>query len=162
MLKFLLIPLVAFAFIPLAFAQNTPLIDQYFSNLFYLFDDESISIFYPLTLMLLTLLFTSYALSHRTDVLSSIFSIGAVPLCIILSLMFISPASFDLTTNTFDVEIITDIDNNVFTDIKNHTATTQIITNEPQFRFIFSNLFSLFAIFNGLMSVLIITKFSKE
>lgn len=158
MLRYIIVFLSMFSFIPLAFAQETATIDNYFSNLNYLFGDStSINVFFPISLMLVAIIFTSYALTHQTDRLSSVFSIGAVPICIILSLMFISPASFDYTTNNITVEVISDPENNVFTDIKNSTTIIEVIPNDQQFRIIFSSFFLLFALFNGFLTILIMT-----
>ena len=158
MLKFLIIPLVLFSFMPLAFAQNTTAIDTYFSNLNYIFGDtNSVNVFFPISLILLVIVFTGYGLTHQTDRLSSVFTIGAVPVCIILSLMFIAPVSFDFTTNNITVNVISDPEDNVFTDIKNSTNTIQVIPDDQQFRLIFSSFFLLFAIFNGFLTILIMT-----
>lgn len=163
MLKYIVLSIILFSFTPLAFAQNTTLIDSYFDNLNYIFgSSNTVNVFYPVVLIGSTLLFTSYALRNRTDAIASIFSMGAVPLCIIISLMFISPIVFDYTIHTQAVEITTDIDNNVFTTVTNSTVSIPVITNDHQFRFIFSSFFSLFAIFNGLLTILIITLYSKQ
>lgn len=158
MLKLTLFSLVVLSLIPVAFAQSTEIIDEYFANLNYFFGSETtVNAFFPLALIMAVIMFTSYALHNRTDPLSSVFSIGAVPLCIILSLMFISPITFNSEISMTTVEVIVDIENNTFTDNLQTTYDIPIIPNDQQFRFIFSSFFSLFAIFNGLLSVLIIS-----
>ena len=158
MLRYGLVFLFAFSLIPFVYAQETATIDSYFSNLNYLFGEtESINIFFPISLMLLVIIFTSYSLTHQTDRLSSVFSIGAVPICIILSLMFISPVSFDYTTSTLSVEIISDSNNNVTSSVLNSTQTIPIIPNDQQFRYIYSSFFLVFALFNGFLTILIMT-----
>lgn len=140
------------------FAQETATIDAYLTNLDYLFDKtDTVNFIFPLVLMISAVGFTTYALKNKEEQLYSIFSIGAFVVCVVLSLMFISPVVFDLSINVTDVNVIIDPSDEVFTETSKTTYDIPIIPNDRDFRFIFSLFFSLFALFNALISILIIT-----
>ena len=126
---------------------------------------KSISVFFPFFFIIAVTLFMIYGLKNRDDKTASIFMIASAVLCIVLSLMFVSPLEFTSTTN---VSQITVEQNQLVDSIVNSTSVIKttnelvIIPNDKQFRFILSSFFDVFALLNGLLTIMIVTRWSKE
>ena len=153
----LIVLFVGISLIAPAFAQETTPIDTYLTNLDYLFDsDSSINVFFLIILLIALVMFTYYALQNRDDNLSLVFALGAMVICFVLTLLFSSSVIIDLSMSVTNVNVILDPNNATFTETGKTTYEIPIITNDRQFRMILSMFFSLFGVFNALLSMLII------
>lgn len=147
----------------LAYAQDTTNIDTYLTNLGSIFTTQTtVSAFYPVLFMILVFVFFGYALTHMADPISMVFSIGASILCIVLSLMFIAPIDFSMDQTVTTTEVLSDPNDQVFTSVKTTDTKITIIPNEPQFRFILSAIFGLFALLCGMYSIMVMSVLNRK
>lgn len=125
---------------------------------------KSVSVFYPIFFLIAVFFFTSYGLKNRNDQLGMIFTIASAVMCILLSFIFISPYDFTFTTNLRQVTVE---QNHLINTIVNSTSVIDnsneavIIPHDKTFSLILSSIFTVFALLNGLLSILILTKWSK-
>lgn len=126
---------------------------------------KSVSVFYPIFFFIVLAVFMVYALKNREDKVASFFTIGAMILCIVLTFMFFSPIQYTFSSN---VSQITVEQNQLVNSLVNSTSVIKtsnesiIIPNDQQFRFIIANFFSVMALLNGLLTILIITKWGTN
>lgn len=129
-------------------------------------EKKSISFFYPVFFGIAIALFMTYALIKREDKIAAIFSLAACVLCVVMSLMFLAP--IDYTYQVSETRITAEQSQLTPTQIVNNTSVvkddfnTIMIPNDKQFRFIISSFFSLFSLLNGLLTVLIFTKWGNN
>ncbi len=155
-LGLILVVLGSFLILP-AFAQEVSTITTFQDNLDVFFDfPPHASAFYPVFFMLLSLVLMGYAISHRSDQISAVFSITSFILCLILALMLVSPTEFVSYSTVTTTEIISDPSNDVYTSVKTTETQDNVIPSDPTFRIILSVLFSTFGLFSALFAILTI------
>lgn len=159
--------LVGIALIIPAFAVNMTAINEINAelnpNLNY---DNTFSVFWIVFLLILLAVFMAVSIIRHEDREMVFFSIGAVIVSFMITLLFISPISFDYITQDQKI-IIEEVKypdgsityNSGFT---NSTQLIQVIPPDSDFRMSLSLLFTGVALFNGFYSIMILTQFSTK
>lgn len=156
-----------YLFIGNAYGQNITGFNQSLAQLDpYLEHDETVNIFFPIFLMVTLCMFMILAFRMMMQQWAFIFSLGATILCIVLSLMFLSPLEFDFNTiNTvITIEEVNWLTGETTTNYQLVKTSNQniIIPNDHQFRMIMTEFFSVLSLFNGLFAILIVTNVFKK
>lgn len=125
---------------------------------------KSYSVFYPIFFIILLGIFMGYGLIHREDKVAAVFTIAAMILSMLLTFMFLAPV--DYTFSYTDTKITAEQSqlsggtvNN--TSVVKNVINAQVIPHDTQFRLYSSIFFSTFSLLNGLLTILIFTKWGK-
>lgn len=124
---------------------------------------KSVPIFYPIFFLIAILLLTCYGLKNRADKIGMIGTIASAVMCVLLSLFFISPYDFTFTSNISQVTVE---QSQLSGGLVNSTSIVKtsneavIIPHDKQFSLVLSSFFTVFGLLNGLLTILILTKWS--
>jgi len=154
-------------FLAPAFAVNQTAIDLIQTDLSDELDHgNTFSVFYIIILLIMLAVFMLASIVRRTEREMVFFSIGAVILAFVLTLMFVSVSSFDYIT-TEQTIIITELEQENATALYNvgvsqSSKSVQVLPFDESLRMSLSLLFSGIALFNGLYAIMILTQFSTK
>lgn len=166
--------LLVLLFIPFffgqAFAINATSLNQTLSSLEpELETTNQLNIFFPIFLLVAEMFFMMYALKNRHDgdKLGLLFAIAAMVVAIVLTFIFNSNYDFVFTVEktTITIEEIEWLGTNETTqnaNIVKDVSNAKLISSDGQMRFVFTALFSVLIIFNGLLAILTLTHYGPK
>jgi len=151
-----------------AFAVNQTAIDEIQADL----SDEldhglTFSVFYIIFLLVILAVFMLVSIVRKTEREMVFFSIGAVIIAFVLTLMFISTASFDYITteqviSITEIESPTDGSLTYNVNVSQGSKSVNVIPFDNALRMSLSLFFGGIALFNGLYAIMIMTYFDKN
>ncbi len=155
-----------FLLIP-AFAVNVTAIDEIKNDLAPQLEyTNTFPVFYLIFLLIILAVFMLTSFARRTEREMIFFSIGAVIVSFTLTLIFISPVSFDYTIETqqINIEEIEYLNGSVTYNagISKDVQLIEVIPADSAFRMILSLLFTGISLFNGMYAIMIMTQFSTK
>ena len=159
--------LVGITLIIPAFAVNMTAINEINADLTpQLNYDNTFSVFWIVFLLILLAVFMAVSIIRHEDREMVFFSIGAVIVSFMITLLFISPISFDYITQDqkIIIEEVTYPDGSITynSGFTNSTQLIQVVPPDSDFRMSLSLLFTGVALFNGFYSIMILTQFSTK
>lgn len=125
---------------------------------------KSYSVFYPLFFIIILAIFMGYGLVNREDKIAAVFTIAAMILSMLLTFMFLAPVDYTFTYTDTKItaeqsQLSGGLVNN--TSVVKNVIDAQVIPHDTQFRLYASIFFSTFSLLNGLLTILIFTKWGK-
>ena len=150
-----------------AWAVNSTAIDEIQNDLQSELDHGfTFSVFYIIFLLVMLAAFMAVAIARHQEREMLFFSLGATIVSFVLTMLFISTASFDYITTeqTILVEEIGYLNGSVTYNVAvtQSSESVNVIPFDDALRMSLSLLFGGIALFNGLYSILIMTYFSKN
>lgn len=155
-----------FLIIP-AFAVNQTAINEIQADL----SDEldhglTFSVFYIVFLLIILAVFMLVSIVRKTEREMVFFSIGAVIVSFVLTLLFISTASFDYVTNEQTI-IVTELEQSdssllYNTGVTQSSKSVNVIPFDSALRMSLSLLFGGISLFNGMYAIMILTYFPQK
>lgn len=150
-----------------AFAVNVTAINEIKNDLAPQLDyANTFPVFYLIFFLVLLAVFMAVSIIRNSDREMVFFSIGAVIISFVLTLIFLSPVSFDYTIENqkIGVQEIQYLNGSVTYNagIEKNIELIQVIPAKSDFRMMLSLLFSGLALFNGFYSIMIMTQFSTK
>lgn len=143
-----------------AFATNGTAIDESQSILqSELTIDNSFPVFWIIFLLILLGVFMAVMLKMREDRETIMFSISALIVSIMITLMFTSPLDFDFQESETSILITENGTHVIGTQVKSTIKQVIVIPADDSFRFALSLLFTGLTLFNGLYTIFILTNF---
>lgn len=152
---------------PWAFAVNATAINEIQNDLSpELVFDNSFSVFWIIFLLIILAVFMFTMIVKREWREMVFFAIGALIVSILITLLFISPVSFDYTVNQnkVTVEEISWLDGSITynSGVTDTVDQIPIIPNDTSFRFAMQALFTGISLFNGLYAIFILTNYDTR
>lgn len=125
---------------------------------------KSYPVFYPIFFIILTGIFMGIGIMKRDDKVAAVFTIAAMVLSMLLTFMFLAPVDYTFTYTDTKItaeqsQISGGIVNN--TSVVKNVIDSQVIPHDTQFRLYTSMFFSTFSLLNGLLTIMIFTKWGK-
>ena len=159
--------IIGVALIMPAFAVNVTAIDEIKNDLAPQLEyANTFPVFYLIFLLIILAVFMLTSFARRTEREMIFFSIGAVIVSFTLTLIFISPVSFDYTIETqqINIEEIEYLNGSVTYNagISKDVQLIEVIPADSAFRMILSLLFTGISLFNGMYAIMIMTQFSTK
>ena len=143
-----------------AFATNGTAIDEAQAILQpELVISNSFPVFWIIFLLILLGVFMAVMLKMREDRETIMFSISALIVSILITLMLTSPLDFDFQESETSILIIENGTHVIETQVKNTINQVIVIPADTSFRFALSLLFTGLTLFNGLYTIFILTNF---
>lgn len=125
---------------------------------------KSFSVFYPIFFIILTGIFMGIGLFKRDDKIAAVFTIAAMVLSMLLTFMFLAQVDYTFTYTDTKItaeqsQISGGLVNN--TSVVKNVINANVIPHGTEFRLYTSMFFSTFALLNGLLTIMIFTKWGK-
>ena len=120
---------------------------------------NSFHVFWIIFFLIMLAVFMGVMFKMRENGETIFFSIGAVIVSVLITLMLTSPLDFDLQESEITVTITEQNGIIIESQITNKINQTIVFPADSSWRFVLSSFFTVISIFNGLYSIFILTNF---
>lgn len=154
--------------IPKAYGQNVTKLNATINELdFFLDVPNSVNVFFPIFFLVAVFLFMLASFQYRDNQFAIVFSIAAAVLCVVLTLVFMAPVNFVYTTENTkitseEIEWLGTNETTFNTSVVKDSTNVVLIGNGDTMRFIYTAIFSVLSIFNGLFAIYVLTGLGKR
>lgn len=120
---------------------------------------NSFPVFWIIFALIILAVFIGVMLRMREERESVFFSIGAVIMCVVITLMLTSPVDFDFQETETKVLIIENGTHVIQSEVTQTINRSIIIPADSEFRFVYTAFFTGLSLFLGLYTIFILTNF---